>query len=126
MKGIRIDIKPLSVNEAWQGRRYKTRRYESYQRAVLYMLPALKLPEKPYMVYYEWGLSNRQADYDNPTKQFQDCLSKKYGFNDNEIYMAVIRKVIVKRGAEYVKFRIEHFSGDEKTAENGCIDGLFA
>lgn len=111
---ITLDIKPLSVNDAWQGRRYKTDKYASYQRAVLYMLPQIKLPEPPYKVYYEWGLSNRQSDYDNPTKQFQDCLSKKYGFNDCEIYAAEIRKVIVKKGCEYIKFRIEHFEEDTR------------
>ena len=99
----------MSVNDAWQGRRYKTDKYEAYQRAVLYMLPRIKLPEPPYKVYYEYGLSNKAADYDNPTKQFQDCLSKKYGFDDKEIYAAEIRKVIVKRGKEYIKFRIEHY-----------------
>ena len=109
MQEIKLDIKPLSVNDAWQGRRYKTDKYEAYQRAVLYMLPRIKLPEPPYKVYYEYGLSNKAADYDNPTKQFQDCLSKKYGFDDKEIYAAEIRKVIVKRGKEYIKFRIEHY-----------------
>lgn len=111
MQDIVLDIKPLSVNDAWQGKRYKSDKYESYERAVLYMLPRITLPEPPYKMYYEFGLSNTQADYDNPTKQFQDCLSKKYGFNDNEIYAAEIRKVIVKKGREYVKFRIEHWDG---------------
>lgn len=111
MQDIRIDIKPLSVNEAWRGRRFKTDKYERYERALLFMLPRINLPNPPFQVYYEFGLSNAQADYDNPCKEFQDTVAKKYGFNDNEIYLATIRKVVVKRGHEYIKFRIEHYDG---------------
>lgn len=111
MQDIRIDIKPLSVNDAWKGQRFKTDAYKRYERAMLYLLPRITLPEPPYKVFYEYGLSNVLADYDNPTKQMQDCLSKKYGFNDKDIFAAEIRKVIVKKGQEYVKFRIEHYDG---------------
>lgn len=126
MKPVTIDLKPLSVNDAWQGRRYKTDEYERYERSMLWLLPRLKLPDPPFMVYYEYGLSNVQSDFDNPTKQFQDCLSKKYGFNDRDIYLGVIRKVKVKKGEEYVRFRIEHFDGDKNSSDNGCLDGLFS
>ena len=126
MNPIKIDIKPLSVNDAWQGRRYKTDKYETYERSMLWLLPRITMPEPPFMVYYEYGLSNQLSDFDNPTKQFQDCLSKKYGFNDKDIYLGIIRKVIVPKGREYVKFRIEHFAGDKKRAENDCLDDLFS
>ena len=126
MNPVTIDIKPLSVNDVWQGRRFKTDKYESYERSMLWLLPRMKMPEPPFIVYYEYGMSNSQSDFDNPTKQFQDCLSKKYGFNDRDIYMGVIRKVLVPKGKEYVKFRIEHFDGDKKSAEGDCLDGLFS
>jgi len=114
MQDIRIDIKPLSVNDAWKGQRFKTDAYKRYERAMLYLLPRISLPDPPYKVFYEYGLSNAQADYDNPTKQTQDCLAKKYGFNDKDIFAAEIRKVIVKKGQEYIKFRIEHYDGPTK------------
>lgn len=101
----------MSVNDAWKGRRYKTEEYKLYESAMLWLLPKTTLPEPPYRIYYEFGFSNSQSDYDNPTKPTQDILQKKYGFNDNEIYEATIRKVIVKKGKEYVKVRIEHFDG---------------
>lgn len=108
MKDIKLDIKPLSVNEAWQGKRFKSPKYKAYEKALMLMLPAVRLPDPPYKVYYEYGFSNSQSDYDNPTKEFQDILQKKYGFNDSKIYEANIRKVVVKKGQEYIKFRIEH------------------
>lgn len=110
LKEIRIDMKPLSVNDAWQGRRFKSDKYEAYEMEMLYRLPPGRLPKPPYCVFYYFGLSNRQADYDNPIKPVQDILQKKYGFNDNEIYEAHIFKKIVKRGKEYIRIRIEHLN----------------
>lgn len=108
MEEIRIGIKPLSVNDAWQGKRFKSPAYKKYEKLMLLMLPARKLPEPPYRIDYEFGFSTRLADYDNPCKPLGDILQKKYGFNDNEIYEAHIRKVIVKKGEEYIRVRIEH------------------
>lgn len=105
---ISVNIKPLSVNDAWQGKRFKTSAYKAYEMEMLLKLPAGKLPPPPYRIRYEFGFSNRLADFDNPCKPLGDILQKKYGFNDNEIYEAHILKKIVKRGAEYVKVNIEH------------------
>ena len=109
---ISLNIKPLSVNRAWQGKRFKSKDYEVYEKLMLASLPAGKLPEPPYRVFYEFGLSSKLADWDNPCKPTQDCLQKKYGFNDNEIYEAHVRKRIVKKGQEYIKIRIEHLEND--------------
>ena len=105
---IRIKIKPLSVNDAWQGKRFKTDKYTAYETEMLVRLPAGKLPEPPYRVYYEFGLSRRDADYDNPVKPTQDILQKKYRFDDKEIYEAHIRKVLVKKGHEYVPSQLQY------------------
>lgn len=114
MMEVRVDIKPLSVNDAWQGRRFKTPAYRKYEEAVLLMLPKGKLPEPPYEVWYEWGFSNMQSDVGNPEKCVSDILQKKYGFNDNQIMQMHLRKVKVKKGQEYVKARIEHYTEDDE------------
>lgn len=105
---INLGIKPLSVNGAWQGKRFKTDKYEAYEMEMLLRLPAGKLPPPPYRIYYEFGFSNKRCDFDNPCKPLGDILQKKYNFNDNEIYEAHIRKTIVKRGKEFIKVKIEH------------------
>ena len=105
---IRIPVKPLSVNDAWKGKRYKSDAYHAYETEMLLRLPAGRLPDPPYRVHYEFGFSNPQADFDNPCKPLGDILQRKYGFNDKQIHEAHIRKVIVKRGNEYVKIKIEH------------------
>ena len=103
---IRIDIKPLSVNDAWKGRRFKTDEYKAYERSVLLLLRPLKIPDGLLEIHLEWGFSSNGSDYDNPIKPFQDCLQKKYGFNDSRIYESHIKKVDVKKGAEYILFDI--------------------
>lgn len=105
---LELNIKPLSVNDAWQGKRFKTDKYKSYEMEMLLRLPAGKLPPPPYRILYEFGFSNKLCDFDNPCKPLGDILQKKYGFNDNEIYEAHIFKKIVKRGREYIKVKIEH------------------
>lgn len=103
-----INIVPLSVNEAWQGRRYKTDRYKLYEKELLYRLPAKELPKPPYKVHFEFGI-NPLMDWDNPIKPLQDILQKKYGFNDRDVLMAVVEKKPVKREQEYINATISAF-----------------
>jgi Holliday junction resolvase RusA-like endonuclease len=104
---IRIDVKPLSVNETWKGKRYKTNAYLSYEKLLMYLLPKIEIPKAPYLIKFEFGFSSKGSDWDNPIKPLQDVLQKKYGFNDKDVYEAVVSKKIVKKGEEYLKFKIE-------------------
>ena len=49
----KIDIKPLSVNDAWQGKRFKTREYTGYEKEMLLKLKPGHLPNPPFEVWYE-------------------------------------------------------------------------
>lgn len=106
---ITIELKPLSVNEAWQGKRFKTSRYDKYERDCLLLLPPLVLPEPPYKVQIEFGFSNKASDIDNPIKMTLDILQKKYKFDDKEIYELNVKKTIVRKGHEYSKILIESY-----------------
>lgn len=98
---------PLSVNLAWQGRRYKTPTYKAYEKEMLWLLPRdITIPDGELKIFIEWGFSSKSSDWDNPIKPFVDILQKKYGFNDNRIYEAKIKKKIVKKGEEYIRFEI--------------------
>lgn len=103
---VRIDIKPLSVNDAWKGKRYKTDKYKQYQNTLLWLLPKIKLPPSPYEIHFRFGFSNSLSDWDNPVKPTQDILSKKYGFDDRLIRRAVVETEIVKKGKEFIEFEI--------------------
>lgn len=105
---IQIDIKPLSVNEVWKGKRFKTDSYKIYERVLLNILPKdYKIPESPYELHLEFGFSSDASDWDNPIKPFQDILSKKYKFNDKLIKKGVVTTEKVPKGKEYIKFEIK-------------------
>ena len=106
---MRISIKPLSVNECFQGRRFKTPKYKKYERELLLRLPLITIPAAPYHIKLTFGLSSKLADYDNPVKPFQDILQKRYKFDDRDIYKATIGKVLTKKGNEFIEFKIEHY-----------------
>lgn len=103
----RIQIKPLSVNECWKGKRFKTDAYKDYEKDLLRLLQPMELPATPYKIYFEFGFSNSASDWDNPVKPLQDILQKRYGFNDKDIQEAHVVKRKVKQGSEYLEFRIE-------------------
>jgi len=103
---MRIDIKPLSVNQCWQGKRFKTLKYKAYDAELLLRLKPIELPCPPYEIYFKFGFSSKLSDWDNPIKPFQDILQKKYNFNDRDVFRAVVEKELVKKGKEYIEFSI--------------------
>lgn len=104
---VSIDIKPLSVNEAWQGRRFKSDVYKNYERNVLIMLPKMIIPAGKLRIELTFSISNAAGDIDNPVKPFLDILQKKYGFNDSRIYELSVKKIVVPRNQESINFSIK-------------------
>lgn len=107
---MRINIKPISVNKAWKGRRFKTDEYKAYQQLLLYMLPDLDVPDGELELIVTFGFSSLASDFDNPVKPFVDCLQKRYGFNDKLIKRAVIEVRKVDRGSEFIEFELNGFA----------------
>ena len=111
---IKMMIKPLSINKAFQGKRFKTPAYKQYEKALSYLLPtplpnlsAKELSDcRCLKIVIEYGVSSPLADIDNPTKLVIDIMQKKYKFNDRYIYDMHLFKVDVKKGEEYIKFEI--------------------
>ena len=104
-----IKIKPLSVNESWQGRRYKTQKYKTYASHCLMLLPKkIDIPNtKHYRLVLGFAFSSTLSDWDNPVKPFQDILQKKYGFNDKLIKNAEVFVELVPKGEEFIAFKLE-------------------
>ena len=101
---IKIPYDTLSVNDCWQGRRFKTKMYRIYETNLYNILPDFKIPEGKLKINLEFGFSNTLRDIDNPIKPLLDIFQKKYGFNDKRVFAISIEKKIVKRGEEYFKF----------------------
>ena len=110
---MKIDIKPLSVNECWKGQRFKTQKYKTYENELLSLLPNLKIPKGKLEVNYVFGFSSKLSDWDNPIKPFQDILQKRYLFDDRDIFKATVEKVLVKKGSEFVSFEIKELYNSE-------------
>jgi Holliday junction resolvase RusA-like endonuclease len=104
-KGVFVNVKPLSVNQAWQGRRFKTPKYKQYEALVLSMLPELTIKkDMKYQLDLTVGYSNKLSDIDNFLKPFLDILQKKYNFNDHQIYKMIITKSITTKNNEFIIF----------------------
>ncbi len=102
-----VQVKPLSTNSLFQGRRYRTSAYDDYEKEVSYQLPPqIVMPTGKLFVRYVVGLSNRNADMANIEKAFTDILQKKYLFNDKNIYKLEMERVDTKKGEEFVSFEI--------------------
>ena len=103
----RIQIKALSVNECWQGRRFKTKAYLSYEKEMLFRLRRRATPSAPLRLIVGIGFSNAQSDLDNVLKPLLDILQKKYGFNDKDVHEILLRKHKAKKGEEWIAFNLE-------------------
>jgi len=105
----RVNIKPLSVNEAWKGRKFKSPKYKLYEQELLFALPMTDInwDTLPLEVSLVVGMSNMASDVDNVVKPFIDVLQKKYKFNDKYIFRLVVEKKLVVKGAEFIEFYIK-------------------
>src|SRR3990167_5404831 len=100
----KIQIKPLSVNEVWQGRRFKTPAYKEYEKELMLLLPKNKVLYTRSRLFLRLivGVSSKNSDIDNPVKPILDILQKKYLFNDKKIYLMEVEKVDVEKEEEFI------------------------
>jgi Holliday junction resolvase RusA-like endonuclease len=104
---FKINEKPLSVNQAWQGKRFKTPAYKDYEKSMLLQMPPKNIePNQMLRVEFFFGFSNKASDLDNPVKLLLDLAQKKYGFNDSNVFELNVRKCIVKKGEEFLQIGI--------------------
>ena len=95
---IEIECSPLSVNAAWQGRRYKTENYLAYEvevAALLHYSVKNSAFDGLYEVTYRFYLKHHATtDYDNLIKPLQDILVKNGVIKDDRfIYKAHQEKI---------------------------------
>lgn len=113
MPTIELQVKPLSVNMCWQGRRFKTKKYKEYEKLLLQALPRTRIPrEGKLFIRYEWGFSSSASDIDNPIKPLQDILQKRYNFDDKRVWKLEVIKKKVKKGEEYMKIDIRKLKNE--------------
>ena len=115
---MKIHIKPLSVNGAWNTycskcksaktvRRTKTEKYKAFSKELTLKLKPIKIDfKRDLSVHLTFGFSSTLSDIDNPLKPTLDVLQKKYGFDDKQIFELQVKKEIVKKGDEFIELTI--------------------
>ena len=66
----KVNIKPLSTNKAWKGRRFKSPNYKAFESELIYKLPNIDLPKPPFELTLDFGFSK-------PSKNDDRLLAKK-------------------------------------------------
>lgn len=76
MDKCKVEIRPLSVNAAWKGRRFKTPEYTQYENDMQILLPQVSQPwNEPIRMTYTFKLRRASTtDVDNLIKPLQDIL----------------------------------------------------
>ena len=95
MLTLTLHVKPMNINEAWQGRRFSTTAKKDYEQRLRLSLPKVAVVGKPYYrIAFDFHLrSFALTDYDNCIKVTQDCLVKRGIIKDDRLIVdARIRK----------------------------------
>lgn len=115
MNRLLLPTTPLSVNKAWQGRRYKTDEYIWYEREIgklVKLNPMVEPIEGIIEVHYTFRLKHHKTtDYDNLLKPLQDVLQKcGVIVEDRFIYEARISKRPETPDGDLIEVDIKPFS----------------
>lgn len=98
---VQIPLRALSVNKAFQGRRFKTPECNAYCQDFVRIAPRREIIKGIVEIEYRFFVKNHKlADWDNLVKITQDLLVKKnlgYIEDDRKIYKATVYKIPVKK-----------------------------
>lgn len=108
MPTIEIPIKALSNNEAWMGRRFKSKKYKQYESDVDKLLPRAKNTIKGEVeIHYTFYIKNYgMTDVDNLIKETQDIIVKKgYIEDDRKVIFLSAEKIKSKEEKIIIEIR---------------------
>ena len=110
MTEITLNVKPLSINKCWQGKRFKTKIYKNYEEELLLFLKRYKPSDaktKFYKVNLLFGIENfALTDVDNLVKPLMDIIVKA-GIIKDDRYVAEYNIRKIKSEKNFVKINIE-------------------
>lgn len=102
-----LRLKPLSVNKAYKGRKFRTPEHKLFKDKAHILLKNLNLeplkPKQEFFVIYKFHIS-ANSDWDNCVKTVQDAICEALKTDDRYISGAYVRKIRVKRGDERIEF----------------------
>lgn len=112
MTAVRLPIKALSTNQLYIGRKIKSAAARQFEESLAVLLAVhakdKDLPDGELAIHYRIGVS-RRSDLDNCLKLLQDGIARHYGIDDRRFCAHTAVRVPVKKGGEFLMFRIEAF-----------------
>lgn len=114
---ITIPLKAISINCAFQGRRFKTKTCKAFEKSALSFLPICQNPIKGWIdISYTFYLKNwKRTDADNLVKVFQDLIVRQgYIEDDRKIMRYAIEKVPSKEDKTEIMINQYYLIGGEK------------
>jgi len=107
---IELPLKGMSINKAWQGKNYKTKKYKSYEEEILMRVNRQEPIEGWVEVEYTFGLNYyKRTDLGNLEKALTDCLVKADVIEDDR-YIKRIHMEKVKTDEDFIEVKIESVS----------------
>lgn len=96
---FKVDIKPISVNKAFQGRHFKTKECRDFEQELWYILPKKAQIKGEVEVWFDFFLINySKTDISNLVKVTEDILvKKKYIEDDRKIVKMHLSKTKSKK-----------------------------
>jgi len=106
---IKVNVKALSVNQVWCGKRFKTAKYKQYEQDCGWFIkmPMIKGEVKIDYKFYIKHFST--SDIDNFIKPFQDILVKNGAIEDDSKILKITAEKI-KSNEEYIEVEITKIS----------------
>jgi Holliday junction resolvase RusA-like endonuclease len=110
---ILLDIKPLSINKCWCGRRFKTKDYLQYEKDIFWLLTQHKVKadekilksESVAIIFAFYLKSILKSDVDNYLKPLIDILVKN-GFIKDDRYVTALHIYKIKSDRDCIEIEI--------------------
>lgn len=105
---FQLDIKPLSVNQCWQGRRFFTDKGKKFRELCLLLMPRIKTIRGLVKIRITVGIKRAwlSSDVDNFLKPLLDALVKREIIEDDR-FITDLRITKHKADKNYVEIQIK-------------------
>jgi Holliday junction resolvase RusA-like endonuclease len=102
-----VYLKPVSVNRAWQGRRFKTKEYKAFEEELLWMLKNSAKVSGWYTISFKFYVKNyKSVDLSNLIKTTEDIIVKS-GIVDDDRFCKRMEVEKFKSETDWFKFIIK-------------------
>lgn len=92
---VLIEVKPISVNECWQGRRYKTEKYKDWREEAYFCTRhSLKKPVGLCNLEIAFYVPSLGMDLDNMIKPVLDSLQDSQVLKNDKLVMRIVAEKI--------------------------------